>query len=139
MRGRNGAKKPEHDDGIGIVSSSDLLIFSAAYYISIGMPREEYWHGDLFAAYDYLEAEKIRQHRKNQEMMLQGVYVYRAIGAYAAWLGTPLGVKNGNRPKPEPYDTELIPLTEEDAKKLEERQEADRLEKTRQYFSGGGG
>ncbi len=102
------------------------------------MPREEYWHGDVFAVYEYLEADKLRQKHKNLEMWIQGVYVYRAIGAYAEWLGTPFwDKKHGQRPTPKPYDNDLVPLTEEDAKRLEEKKEAQRLEETKRYFSGG--
>ena len=44
------------------------------------MPREEYWNGDIFAAFDYAEANLIRMNNKNSEAWLQGLYNYAAFG-----------------------------------------------------------
>jgi len=102
------------------------------------MTYDQYWHEDVMLVVDYAEAEKLRMSRRNYEMWLQGAYVYRAIGAFSGWLGTPFwDKKHGARPTPEGYNPDLIPLTEEEAKALEEKKEAERLAESIRYFSGG--
>ena len=47
--------------------------------MALGMTYDEYWHGDVYAARMYLEADRLRQKRKNEEAWLQGMYVYDAL------------------------------------------------------------
>lgn len=47
--------------------------------MALGMSREEYWNGDVFAPLDYLEADIERQRRFNAEAWLQGMYFHEAI------------------------------------------------------------
>lgn len=43
------------------------------------MSYEQYWYGDVFDIRYYLEAEKLRQKRIDQECHLQGMYIYHAL------------------------------------------------------------
>lgn len=43
------------------------------------MSPEQYWEGDPYLAQFYYKAHKLRIEQKNQEMWLQGLYVYRAF------------------------------------------------------------
>ena len=43
------------------------------------MSRNEYWNGDIYTAFDYVEAEQHRQKRLNNLAWLQGKYVFDAI------------------------------------------------------------
>ena len=49
------------------------------YYLSIGMTPEQYWDGDPILVKYYREAERFRRQRVNEELWLQGLYVYEAI------------------------------------------------------------
>jgi hypothetical protein len=49
------------------------------YYLAIGMTPEQYWEGDPTLAKYYRKAEEIRVEKRNQEMWLQGMYIYEAI------------------------------------------------------------
>jgi hypothetical protein len=102
------------------------------YYLSIGMTYDQYWHGDVMLVYDYNEAEMLRRERRNQEMWLQGLYIYRATGAA---IGSAFRKKGTD---PIPYEYDLYPLTQEDADKREEREEEKRRKATMEYFSKGG-
>ena len=50
-----------------------------AYALSIGMNYEQYWYDDPMLINSYIKAEEIRQVKKNNELWLQGLYVYIAI------------------------------------------------------------
>ena len=79
------------------------------YALSIGMSYEQYWYEDTDLLNAYIKAEQIRQKKRNNEMWLQGAYIYNAVGSLAPILNGM--VKN---PKAQPYMQSPIPLTEED-------------------------
>ena len=106
------------------------------YYQSIGMTPNQYWYGDVMMVYNYQKAETIRRERRNQEMLLQGLYFYRALGSFRELLGRPAFSKEPV--KIYPYDMEVFPLTQEEADRQKERLEAKQLEDTKNYFSKGG-
>ena len=45
------------------------------------MTYEQYWYGDVHMVRAFLEADKQRQIRKNQDAWLQGAYFVRALDA----------------------------------------------------------
>ena len=49
------------------------------YYMSLGVPYDEFWHGDYCKLKYYEKQFYDRQRQKNYEMWMQGVYFYRAI------------------------------------------------------------
>lgn len=49
------------------------------YYLSIGMTYEQFWEGDPSLAKYYRQADELRTERRNQEMWLQGLYIYEAL------------------------------------------------------------
>lgn len=51
------------------------------YYLSIGMTYEQYWESDPMLAKYFRQADELRNERKNQELWLQGLYVYNALTA----------------------------------------------------------
>lgn len=74
------------------------------YYLSIGMTEEQYWDRDCNLVKAYRKAEELRINRRNQEMWLQGAYVYEAIGRMSPILQA--FAKKGTKPSPylsEPY------------------------------------
>lgn len=44
------------------------------------MTYEQYWYGEPYLARDYVNAHKLNIERKNQELWLQGLYIYNAVG-----------------------------------------------------------
>lgn len=87
-----------------------------AYYMAIGVPYQEFWHGDYSQLRYYFEADKHRRERENYLAWLQGAYVYDAICAVSPILHA--FAKKGTKPLPylkKPYDTEKKnPVTKEE-------------------------
>lgn len=60
--------------------SSDIFREQAPYYLSIGVPYDLYWHSnDPEILREYVEADKLRQKRKDIEAWMQGAYIKKAI------------------------------------------------------------
>lgn len=74
-------------------------------YMSYGMSPSEYWDGEADLVKWYREAYKLSMRQKNQELWLQGRYIYDAICAVSPILHA--FAKKGTRPSPyhdEPYN-----------------------------------
>lgn len=82
------------------------------YYLSIGMSPEQYWDGDPELAKYYREADAIKLERRNQELWLQGMYIYEAICDASPILHS--FAKKGT--KPHPYTDKPYPLTNKQRK-----------------------
>ena len=78
------------------------------YYLSIGMTPEQYWDGDPMLAKYYRQADELRNERKNQELWLQGLYVYEALCDVAPIMHAM--AKKGT--KAQPYPERPYSLTE---------------------------
>ena len=100
------------------------------YYLSIGMTPEQYWDDDPMLAKYYRKADEIRRKRRNEELWLQGMYIYEALCDVSPVLHA--FAKRGT--KPAPYSDHPYALTvtdREEEKKIKERHER---EKARQYM-----
>lgn len=68
---------------------SEIMDKQCPFYMSIGMSREEYWHGDPMLVKDYLEAFNQASRRKYDEMnfmaWLQGAYISNAVTVGVAY------------------------------------------------------
>ncbi len=53
-------------------------------YITYGMTYEQYWYGDPNMARAYEDAYLLKKRVKNEELWLQGLYIYRAVRAVVA-------------------------------------------------------
>ena len=100
------------------------------FYLSIGMTPEQYWDGDAMLTKYYRKADELRRQRKNQELWLQGMYIYEALcdvsPIYQAF------AKKGTKPRP--YVDHPYSITEReriDEKKLQEEKER---EKAKRYM-----
>lgn len=49
------------------------------YYLSIGMPSQEFWEGDVELVKAYRKAWEYKQQDKNMQAYLNGLYVYDAL------------------------------------------------------------
>lgn len=99
------------------------------YYLAIGMTYDQFWNQDVELVKAYREADKIKRDLRNQDMWIQGAYIYEAILDAAPVLRFSLS----NTPQePIPYRDEPIPFFESKAEK-EEREEWEKekqMEKT---------
>ena len=69
--------------------------------LALGMGADEYWHGDCMAFPAVREADRIRADRENRVAWLNGLYVYRAIGAVSPLLN-PYSKRRTAHEYPEP-------------------------------------
>jgi hypothetical protein len=86
------------------------------------MTEEQYWDKDPMLAKYYREAENLRIEQKNQELWLQGMYIYDAIARLSPIL-RPFAKKGT---KAQPYTEEPYPITyksQEDAKIRREKEQ----------------
>ena len=95
------------------------------YYLSIGMTPDQYWNGDTEWARAYRKADEMRMERKNQELWLQGMYIYEAICDASPILHD--FAKKGT--KPHPYVDKPYPITEKQHKRNKEDAEKAKFDK----------
>ena len=98
------------------------------YYLSIGMTPEQYWDGDPALAKYYRKADELRKRRINQELWLQGMYIYEALCDVSPVLHA--FAKSGTKPHPyidHPYALTVQERAEERAiKEKRDREKAKR-------------
>ena len=100
------------------------------YYLSIGMSPEQYWDDDPSLVKYYRKADELQRNRRNQELWLQGMYIYEALCDVAPVLQA--FAKKGTKPVPYPDHPYALTVHErEEEKKLIEKRER---EKARQYM-----
>lgn len=100
------------------------------FYLSIGMTPEQYWDGDPTLAKYYRKADEMRRQRKNQELWLQGMYIYEALCDVSPIFNA--FAKKGTKPRPyadHPYSITENERTSE--KKLREKKDR---EKAKRYM-----
>ena len=86
------------------------------YYLAIGMTYEQYWEGDCTLAKYYRKADEIKKERRNEELWLQGMYIYEALCDVSPVLHA--FAKKGT--KPQPYSEKPYVITEAQQKRAEE-------------------
>ena len=100
------------------------------YYLSIGMTYEQYWDGDPALPKYYRKADEIQRKRRNQELWLQGMYIYDALCDVAPVFHA--FAKKGTKPKP--YPDHPYALTNHDREEEREMLEKREREKARRYM-----
>jgi hypothetical protein len=103
------------------------------YYLSIGMTYEQFWDGDPHLAKYYRQAEEIKTERKNQELWLQGLYIYEALCDVAPIMHAM--AKKGT--KAQPYPDKPYAITEKQRKRdieEKERKVADKGKRMMEMF-----
>jgi hypothetical protein len=94
------------------------------------MTPEQYWDGDPALPKYYRKADEIQRKRRNQELWLQGMYIYDALCDVAPVFHA--FAKKGTKPKPYPdHPYALTSHDREEEQKLREKQER---EKARRYM-----
>lgn len=112
--GESGLEKPQSSETT--ITPLEYLEKLFVYALSIGMTYDQYWHDDPKLINSYIQAEEIRQRKRNTELWLQGLYVYRAFGSLVH-----LGNSFSKEHKAKPYLKEPIPLTRKEQEEAEER------------------
>ena len=86
-------------------------IFEKAFpsYLALGMTYDEYYRQDHTLVADYRIAYKRKMEQKNQDMWLQGAYVYEAIRRVA-----PLLIPFNEHPQEAPYLDKPFPMSGEE-------------------------
>ena len=122
----------DSDKGLTLQSYTEVFEQLCPYYMSIGMPYDDFWNGDVALVKAYRKASELRDRRNNQDMWLQGRYFYDALCA-----ASPLyrfSMKKGMI-KPEPYTKEPYPTTHAELKEREEREAKAKEERLRAEFT----
>ena len=76
--------------------------------MAFGMSYDEYWHGEPIRARYYREKHKVEIEQRNQELWLQGLYIYNA---FAVVLSNSFSKNSHQKYIEKPI--ELFPKTEE--------------------------
>ena len=85
------------------------------------MTYEQFWEGDPYLAKYYRQADELRVERRNQEMWLQGLYVYEAMCDVAPILHAM--AKKGTKARP--YPEQPYAITEKQRRReIEEKERA---------------
>ena len=95
--------------------------------MSIGMSYDDYWDGEPEKTKYYREKAKWDMKRRNQELWLQGIYIYEAI-LDASPILNPFNKKK----KAIPYRSEPIPLDNVESEKEKENKHKKELENGKQ-------
>lgn len=97
------------------------------YYLSIGMSAEEFWRGDVFLAKAYREAYRLREERMNQQLWLQGMYIYDAL-CDASPIFNPFA-KQGTKPHPYPTQPYTIHPPTKKEEKVKEKEQMEKVKR----------
>lgn len=96
--------------------------------MAMGMTYEDYWYGDVDKAKYYRKAFMLKKEQMNEQLWLQGLYVYevmkRLFPLYNALVEA----------KPEEYLKEPLPFTKEKAEEQTKKAEEAEMEKMRAYL-----
>ena len=102
------------------------------YYLSIGMSEEQYWDRDCLLVIAYRKAEELRMNKKNQELWLQGAYIYEALTRTSPILHA--FAKKGT--KPVPYLAEPFAISDKQAEHRQEEKEKKTFNKGKTMMEG---
>ena len=100
------------------------------YYLSIGMSPEQYWDDDPALAKYYRKADELSRKRRNEELWLQGMYIYEALCDVSPVLNA--FAKRGTKPRP--YSDHPYALTSKDREDERVRREKQEREEARRYM-----
>lgn len=112
-------------------SSTEVFYKHLPYYLAMGMTPDEYFNQDCTLVKYYREAQQIRKEQRNQELWLQGLYMYEALGDMSPVLRA--FAKKGT--KPLPYPSQPYPITEAEVAARQEREEQLKAERIKTKLS----
>lgn len=95
-------------------------------YMAMGMPRDEYWYGDVWAVRDYKKAYQEKLKAEDHNNWMQGFYVYGALIA-----ASPAFRDFTKERKPRPYIKEPATVRAEKEKELSRK---DQMKQGKKFF-----
>jgi hypothetical protein len=120
----------EHNSSLPLLTYTEKFYELFPYYLSIGMTPEQYWDGDCTLVKYYRKAEELRNEKRNQELWLQGMYIYEALCDVSPILHA--YAKKGT--KPTPYSTKPYPLSNKHSERDEEEKQRRVAEKGKRFM-----
>ncbi len=109
----------ESDDSSPLISFTEQFYDHLPFYLSIGMTFNQFWNEDCCLVKYYRKAYELQRERKNQELWLQGMYIYEAIGDMSPVLKA-FAKKNT---KPLKYPSEPYAITQQEIEKRKQAKE----------------
>lgn len=94
------------------------------------MTYDQYWNDDCELVVYYRKANELKNARKNQELWLQGMYIYEALCCVSPVLHA--FAKRGT--KPHPYRDKPYPISAEEIKEHKEAMEKAKRKKAMAAF-----
>jgi hypothetical protein len=119
-----------HDSSLPHFTYTERFYEAFPYYLSIGMTHEQYWDGDCTLTKYYRKADELRSERRNQELWLQGMYIYEAICDVSPILHA--FAKKGT--KPHPYTSKPYAISEKQIRQEREERERKVAEKGKRFM-----
>lgn len=124
--------------GSELVNSAPLHTYTYAeqfnsqfpFYLSIGMTYDQFWNDDCELVVYYRKANELRSTQKNQELWLQGMYIYEALCCVSPVLHA--FAKDGT--KPLPYPDKPYAISEKEIKERKETIEKENRKKAMAVF-----
>lgn len=102
---------------LSLITYTEQFYSHLPFYLSIGMTYEQYWNEDCCLVKYYRKAHEIRQDRLNEQLWLQGLYIYEALVDVSPALRA-MGAK-----PPAQYVEEPYPRTDKQKEKQTETRE----------------
>ena len=100
------------------------------FYLSIGMTYDQFWNDDCELVVYYRKANELRNTQKNQELWLQGMYIYEALCCVSPVLHA--FAKDGT--KPLPYPDKPYAISEKEIKERKKTIEKENRKKAMAVF-----
>lgn len=98
-------------DSLSSITYTELFETHLPFFLSIGMTYEQYWDGDVQIAKFYRRAYEQKRERINEQLWLQGLYIYDALLRVAP------AFRPMSKAEPDKYMSEPLPITETALKK----------------------
>lgn len=104
------------------ISLTTLFEKMCPIYMSYGMSYDEYWYESPYRVKFYRETYELKQKQKDEQMWVQGMYIYEALCEVSPVLHA--FSKSGTKPLPyarKPYLSDMT-IDEEDEKRKKQQQ-----------------
>ena len=110
------------------ISLTTLFEKMCPIYMSYGMSYDEYWYESPYRVKFYREAYELKQKQKDEQMWVQGMYIYEALCEVSPVLHA--FSKSGTKPLPyarKPYLSDMTIDKEDEKRKKQQQIENERL------------
>jgi len=114
----------QSDEPSQTITIADQFDRVLPFYISIGMPTDEFWNGDVELVKAYRKAWEYKQQQWNIQAYMNGLYTYQAIVRVAPILHA--FAKRGT--KPIPYPDKPFDMDTKEQQEIKERNKGKELQ-----------